>query len=83
MKGNELQKINNSIQQFKEYFDKKYPCDTIDSCGDVLPQLDQLKWDKYQLLILLHRILSATACTTVDEVIGLLISHKPTKPLTK
>ncbi len=74
-KPTQLERMNKSIQQFKDYFDEQYPCDDDDSCGDVLPKLDQLKWDKYQLLISLSHILTAAKLSTVDEVVQMLERH--------
>ena len=74
-KPTQLERMNKSIQQFKDYFDEQYPCDDDDSCGDNMNDLDRTRWSQYESLIALSRILTAAKVSTVDEVVQMLERH--------
>mgnify|MGYP003403124434 CR=1 FL=1 len=78
-KPTQLERMNKSIQQFKDYFDEQYPCDDDDSCGDNMNDLDRTRWSQYESLIALSRILTAAKVSTVDEVVQML-ERQPLSP---
>ena len=80
-KPTQLERMNKSIQQFKDYFDDQFPCDTDDSCGDNMNDLDRTRWSQYESLIALSRILTAAKVSTVDELVDMFkCVREQTKP---
>jgi hypothetical protein len=49
--GFKLEMLVPTLQVYKEYFDKKYPCKTEENDGDYMPIEDELKWITYNWLL--------------------------------